>query len=248
MMSLPPLFLELGTVLGATVPDFIAFVWFLACWGGYTVFADHVRPGTPDLVETMHRYRVRWMERMLERELRISDVNILATLIRTNAMFATTTVFILAGLITILGGLDTARALVSDLSFAVQASRELWEVKVLVLVLIFVYSFFKFVWSIQQFNFGLVLIGAAPMREDVDAPDRPGYPERAARLITRGMSTLNRGLRAYYFALATLTWFIQPWVFGVVCAWVVLVLYRREFRSVTLRALTEPDGDGGKGG
>ena len=43
--------------------------------------------------------------------------------------------------------------------------------------------------------------------------------------------------------LATLTWFIQPWVFGVVCVWVVLVLYRREFRSVTLRALTEPGGD-----
>ncbi len=30
----------------------------------------------------------------------------------------------------------------------------------------------------------------------------------------------------------------------VACIWVVLVLYRREFRSITLRALIEPDGDG----
>ncbi len=235
-------------MLGATVPDYIAFVWFFACWVGYTMFADRPRPDTPNLLEAMHRYRVRWMERMLERDLRTGDVNILASLIRSNALFASTTIFIMAGLMAILGALDTARALVSDLSFAVQAPREMWEVKVLVLVLIFVYAFFKFVWSMRQFNFALVLIGAAPMPEDLVAPDRPGFPERAARLITRGMGTQNRGLRAYYFGLATLTWFIQPWAFVVVCIWVVLVLYRREFRSVTLRALTEPDGEGAKEG
>ncbi len=235
-------------MFGATVPDYIALAWFLACWGGYTAFADRPRPGTPNLVEAMHRYRVRWMERMLERELRTADVNILATLIRSNALFASTTIFILAGLMTILAGLDTARAVLSELSFAVPATRELWSVKVLTLVLIFVYAFFKFVWSMRQFNFALVLVGAAPMREDLSAPDRPGFSERAARLITRGMNTQNRGLRAYYFGLATLTWLIQPWVFVVVCIWVVLVLYRREFRSVTLRALTEPDGDGPKEG
>ncbi len=235
-------------MFGATVPDYIALAWFLACWAGYTAFADRPNRDTPNLVEALHRYRVRWMERMLERELRTGDVNILAAMIRSNALFASTTIFILAGLMTILAGLDTARAVLSELSFIVPATRELWSVKVLVLLLIFVYAFFKFVWSMRQFSFALVLVGAAPMPEDVNAPDRPGFPERAARLITRGMNTQNRGLRAYYFGLATLTWFIQPWVFVVVCIWVVLVLYRREFRSVTLRALTEPDRDGPKEG
>jgi len=235
-------------VIGATIPDFLAFVWFLACWVGYTLFAERPRQAGANLMEALHEHRVRWMERMMERELRTSDVNILATLIRSDALFASTTIFILAGLMTVLGGVDTARALVSSLSFAVQASRQLWELKVLVLMLIFVYAFFKFVWSMRQFNFALVMIGAAPMREDVNAPDRPGFPERAARLITRGMNTLNRGFRAYYFGLATLTWFVQPWVFAVVCVWVVLVLYRREFRSITVQALIGPEtgaaGDG----
>ena len=95
------------------------------------------------------------MERMLERELRTSDVNILATLIRSNALFASTTIFILAGLMTILGGFGAAREAVSQLSFAVQASPELWELKGMVLLLIFVYAFFKFVWSMRQFNFAL---------------------------------------------------------------------------------------------
>ncbi len=235
-------------MLEAAVADYIALAWFFVCWVGYTAFADRPDRDAPNLVEALHRYRVRWMERMLERELRTSDVNILASLIRSNALFASTTIFILAGLMTILGGFGAAREAVSELSFAVQASPELWEMKGLVLLLIFVYAFFKFVWSMRQFNFALVLIGAAPMREDVNAPDRPGFAERTARLITRGVNTQNRGLRAYYFGLATLTWFIQPIAFMVACVWVVLVLYRREFRSITLRALIEPDGDRPKEG
>ena len=230
-------------VFGAAVADYIALVWFFVCWIGYTAFADRPNRDTPNLVEALHRYRVRWMERLLERELRTGDVNILASLISSNALFASTTIFILAGLMAILGGFGAAREAVSELSFAVQTSRELWELKGMVLLLIFVYAFFKFVWSMRQFNFALVLVGAAPMREDVNAPDRPGFAERTARLITRGVNTQNRGLRAYYFGLATLTWFIQPFAFMVACIWVVLVLYRREFRSITLRALIEPDVD-----
>ncbi len=230
-------------MLGAAVPDYIALAWLFVCWGGYTAFADRPNRDTPNLVEALHRYRLRWMERMLEREMRTGDVNILASMISSNALFASTTIFILAGLMTLLGGFGAAREAVSELSFAVQVSPELWEMKGLVLLLIFVYAFFKFVWSMRQFNFALVLIGAAPMREDVTAPDRPRFAERTARLITRGVNTQNRGLRAYYFGLATLTWFIQPWAFAVACIWVVLVLYRREFRSVTLRALIGPGGD-----
>jgi len=45
--------------------------------------------------------------------------------------------------------------------------------------------------------------------------------------------------------LATLAWFVQPELFAVASIWVVLVLYRREFRSITLRTLTGPEGGGG---
>jgi uncharacterized membrane protein len=235
-------------LFGAMPIDFAAFAWLFVCWLGYTYFADHFRQDRRTLVSTLHEYRVLWMRRMLERDIRTGDVNIVASLIHSDSLFATTSMFVLAGLVTILGTLDRARAVVSELSFAVQASKELWEVKVLLLVLIFVYAFFKFVWSLRQFNFALVMIGAAPMPEEVNAPDRADYPERAARLITRGVNTLNRGLRAYYFGLATLAWFIQPGLFAVASIWVVLVLYRREFRSITLRTLTTPDDNGGADG
>ena len=58
-----------------------------------------------------------------------------------------------------------------------------------------------------------------------------------ALVITRGVDNFNRGLRAYYFGLAALGWFVNPGLFMVGTVWVILVLYRREFHSITKRTL-----------
>ena len=47
----------------------------------------------------------------------------------------------------------------------------------------------------------------------------------------------NDGLRAYYFALAVLSWFLHPVAFMLATAWVTAVLYRREFLSRALNIL-----------
>ena len=107
------------------------------------------------------------------------------------------------------------------------------------LVLIFVFAFFKFVWSTRQFNFALTLIGGAPMPDEPDAPDRVGFSERTASVIDRATNSFTQGLRAYYFALATLTWVVHPGVFMFASVVVLGVLYRREFRSHTHRFLME---------
>jgi uncharacterized membrane protein len=124
----------------------------------------------------------------------------------------------------------------AELPFAVESSRPLWDAKVLLLILLFVYAFFKFTWAFRQYNYCLVLVGCAP------APDRlteasGGIAERLARIATSTGRHFNRGIRAYYFGLAALSWFIQPLLFMLLTVWVVLVLYRREFRSRLLRML-----------
>ena len=220
--------------------DLLALAWFLGCWGGYTLYADHLRWRSRELATVLHRYRLRWMQRMLRREARIADVTIIAALIRSDTLFITTTLFILAGLVTVLGAVEKAREVVSTLAFAVQASSELWEIKLLIEITIFVYAFFKFAWSLRQFNFSLTLVGAAPMPDETPAPDEADIAERLATLVTRAVSSFNRGLRAYYFGLAMLSWFIQPWLLAVTTIWVMLVFYRREFRSVTLKTLADP--------
>jgi uncharacterized membrane protein len=47
----------------------------------------------------------------------------------------------------------------------------------------------------------------------------------------------NQGLRAYYFGVAALSWFLHPLLMIAVTLGVVYVLHQREFCSRTLEVL-----------
>lgn len=48
---------------------------------------------------------------------------------------------ILAGLMTVLGSTDKAIDVIADIPFAVQATREEWEIKIVMMIVLFVYAF-----------------------------------------------------------------------------------------------------------
>lgn len=60
----------------------------------------------------------------------------------------------------------------------------------------------------NSFNYCCILIGAAPLKF-TDQEKRYAYACRAARLNALAGDHFNRGLRAYYFGLAVLTWFVN---------------------------------------
>jgi len=224
--------------LGFTWQDVVALAWFLGCWIGYTLFADH-RYAAFGLMRATARHRFGWMKRMLDRENRIVDTTIVGTMSNSVSFFAQTSIFILGGLIAILGAQEQVRDVIADVPFAAVATGASWEAKIALLIVIFVYAFFKFTWSLRQFNYQLVLIGAAPLPGTVDAATADDFVRRAARMGDLAVSHFNVGIRAYYFGLAALAWFINSWLFVAASAWVVLVLWRREFRSNTLAALKD---------
>jgi uncharacterized membrane protein len=232
------------TVPSITSLDGIALLWFLTCWIGYTFFADH-RPRQPrSLMRAMHANRARWMGRMLERDNRMVDTGIVGNLLRIVTFFASTTIFILGGLIAVFGAADTAMEVVADLPLAARTSRRLWKVKLLLLIVIFAYAFFKFTWSLRQFNYCSIMIGGAPPAGRPSEHDTE-YARRVAAVSSLAADHFNRGLRAYYFGLAALSWFVHPALFIAASGWVVLVLYRREFRSKALKALADDDARSG---
>jgi len=55
--------------------------------------------------------------------------------------------------------------------------------------------------------------------------------KQLADLTSLAASQFNNGLRAYYFALATLSWFYHPLAFMLATTWIVGILYRREYHS-----------------
>lgn len=213
------------------VSDIISLTWFVAGWAGYTWYADRYARRERSLRALMHAYREQWMRQMLVRDNRVMDVNILRNLLQSVGFFASATLLVLAGLLTILGSTDRAIEIVRALPFAGKTTLLQWELKLLVMCVIFVYAFFKFTWALRQFNYCSTLIGAAPTGPD-DA-----FARRAAEVATHASKDFNQGLRAYYFSLAALGWFVSPWLFMVATSAVVVVLYIREYRSAALRML-----------
>ena len=126
--------------------------------------------------------------------------------------------------------------MVAELPFTQQTSERIWEFKVLVLLTIFVYAFFKFSWSIRQFGFSSILVGAT--RKPIPTPeDYAVHTDRIAAIVSFANRNFNQGLRAYYFGVAALSWFLHPALMIAMTLGVIYVLYQREFRSQTLELL-----------
>jgi uncharacterized membrane protein len=226
--------------LGLTWLDAGALIWFYAWWVGYARFAELHGKRVRSLLSAMAQYRRDWWVRMIERELRMIDTSIIANLSNSSTFFASTTLLILGGLLALLGTTDKVSAVVQGLPFNKQTTEAAWEVKILLLVGIFVYAFFKFTWSMRLFNVASVLVGAAP-RVPRHAEEVANYIDRGSRVSHFAAEHFNYGLRAYYFSLAALAWFLDVWFFMGATAWVVLILYWREFRSAALQSIEADD-------
>jgi uncharacterized membrane protein len=216
--------------------DLFAFGLFLAAWSGYTLIMDHLAHGLLGLNQHLKVLRIEWVRRMLDRENRIMDTALVGHTIHSVTFFASTSMLILAGLVGMLGAADTAHTMLSQFSFATPVTREFFELKILLLFAIFVFGFMKFTWAIRQYNYCCAMMGSAPvapMEEDV----RNAYAEEIGTVLSLAGASFNGGLRAYYFALAALTWFVSPYLFIAASVWVVMILLRRQFISRTYSAL-----------
>jgi uncharacterized membrane protein len=222
--------------------DWASLVWFFASWTGYAVFARKRGRKLPSLLAAGERVRHRWMLEATYRDPRVFDAVVLQKLATSPSFFASTTILIIGGLLAMLGSNEQATAMVRELPFAARTSVQVFDMKVMVLVGVFVYAFFRFTWSLRQYNFGALLVAALPdpkrMLELGDAT-RQQMAGRAAGLISMAAESFNDGLRAYYMAFASVTWFFSPLAYIAATAIVVVILYQREFRSDALQLLRE---------
>jgi len=218
--------------------DLLALVLFGVLWAAYQWYTDYSRTARPRLGREMQRHTREWIVRMIERDNRMVDINVLRTLTRNSQFFASVTMLILGALVALMGYTERAATVMAELPFAQRVSQQMWELKVLVLLLIFVYAFFKFTWSIRQFGFCAILVGATKKPPSDTAQYQPQI-ERVAVVASYAHRNFNHGLRAYYFGVAALAWFLHPVLMIAVTLGVIYVLHQREFRSHTLEVLRE---------
>ncbi len=84
------------------ITNTFCILWFLVCWIGYSRFARHMAKKTECIASVMHRLRMDWMQQLLHRDNRVSDASIIANLERNVSFMASTSILILAGLLTVI--------------------------------------------------------------------------------------------------------------------------------------------------
>jgi uncharacterized membrane protein len=219
--------------------DWFALGLFLVGWIGYNYYADRASRSARGLRGVTHRHREQWAQQMVHRENRITDASLIGNLMSSVSFYANTTIYIIAGLMAVAGTLDRLISFTEELPFARVTTREILEAKLFLLIGIFVFAYFKFTWSLRQFNFLSILIGGAPSREEPESVLEP-YAARFAMVNTLAGDEFNRGIRAYYFGFAALAWFAHPGLFVALTIAILLILFRRDFHSKTLRAMDTP--------
>jgi len=211
--------------------DIISLGLFVLAWLIFEFLTDYSALQTNSLSALMGRQRRSWMLEMADRDLRMIDTQIIHGLQNGAAFFGSACIFAIGGSFALMGATEDVIRVYKDLRGSAELTRQLFELKVIGLSVIFIYSFFKFAWSYRLFNYCSIMIGSVPMLKGSSDEARKKAALAAADMNITASRHFTAGLRGIFFALAYLGWFVNPWVFLSTTAFVILVLLRRNYFS-----------------
>lgn len=214
--------------------DSLALAYFLLLWMAYARYAKH-RACTPDqgsLSRSLRKHREAWITRLLAREIRMTDASLLANQERVVGFFASTTLLLLAAVLTALTSSAEIAEIASHIPFTERQTTGQIEAKLTLLLLVLIFAFFKVTWSLRQYGFAAVMMGSAPEpHEPVSVEEKEIFICKLAKLMDCAGHDNNSCLRAYYFAVSVVVWIAGTVPFLIATTVTVIVLSNREFFS-----------------
>ena len=183
----------------------------------------------PSVTSLMSFYRRAWMLTFVDRNPRIFDAQILASLRQSTAFFGSTSLISIGGLLAMMGSPDRLVELTHALTQSQETTSLKLQIKLAFAALFLVYAFLKFVWSSRLFGYCAVLMAAVP--NDPNHPQAIPRAIMAGEINIRAALSFNRGLRAMYFALASLAWLAGAPVLLAAFLVTLWMLWSREFSS-----------------
>src|SRR5919112_707424 len=103
-----------------------------------------------------------------------------ATLVNTPTFLANPAIFTLGGLMAMMASPELGPRVSRALPFTATPDPAAWEMKIALLLLIFVRAFFELTWALRQFNYCSIVIGGIP--HDPQEPTRAIHAEMAAKV------------------------------------------------------------------
>jgi uncharacterized membrane protein len=225
----------IGELNQLTGLDAIALAGFLLLLFGQGRFAMWIGGGR-NLNALMHQVRRGWMQRMIERPDRIVDAALTGHTVNSLAFFSSTNIIVIAGLFGLLSKAEDAVRVISNWPFVEAMSGDLLELKILGLILVLTYGFFRFTWALRQYNFCCALIGAVPLAKDMH-PDGGEIADQISVVLTSALDSFSAGIRCYYFAIAWICWLAGPVALIAATSLIALILFRLQFGSPSAKAV-----------
>jgi uncharacterized membrane protein len=216
--------------------DIAAAAIFALCWISYETVLGRVAAKHGAINIDMAPVREAWIRRMLLRDVRIMDTNLLGHLLNSASFFASTNLLIVAAAAGVLFGGQAMLSAIGGLSIVAPAPAWLMEAKIALVVVMLSRGLLDFIWSIRQLNYCMALLGAAPERED--SADHAAFAAAMSDVLHPAFDAFNKGVRAYYFALAAGAWIASPWAMAVGVLAAYALLLRRQTSSQAAHGLS----------
>jgi uncharacterized membrane protein len=219
----------------------IAVGFYIINWFFYLWLMDYSPWRKKTLSYLVAQKRIEWLEATAQRSNRIVDSTMLMGQMNGSLFYASSALLALGACFALL----TNREHITDLLFAtlhqIDTTETYIEVKIISLMLIFAYCFFKFGWAFRLFTYSSVLIGSIPNPQK-DASEE--YNQKiqkscmqAAHINIQAARHFDRGQRAIFASLPLLSWFAGNKIMMVTSVIIVLAMLRRQFLSQSVYIL-----------
>jgi uncharacterized membrane protein len=204
----------------------LASLFPLVAWVAYNLTAPAVERHWPSLSVIMSLQRRRWVANIARRETPL-DAILSGNLMQSVSFLASTSVLLVLAVFTAFGQLPTFIRTLETLGFGRSYLASDVQIHLLVVLTIFVWSFFAFTLSLRQFNHFCILVGAI----DHAAHTSDDEIDAIARMNTMAAKNFNTGIRGYYFAVPCVAWFAAEWLSIVATIVTLGFIIHREFFS-----------------
>ncbi len=220
-----------------SLTDIAAGAIFIACWLVYEPLLERLTGGRGAINIDLRAVREGWVRRMMARENRIMDAALLGQLLNSASFFASTNLLIIAAAAGLLFGGEAILGNLRGVSFSGLEPDWLIQTKVALVVVTLTRGLLDFIWAIRQLNFCAALFGAAPERGEIEHHE--SYVRATTQVLSPAFNSFNKGVRAYYFALAAAIWLASPWPMAAASLLTLALLLARQVSSEAAIGLRE---------
>ncbi|MEM9043823.1 MAG: DUF599 domain-containing protein [Pseudomonadota bacterium] len=209
--------------------DLVALVTLAISFTSYSSISTFIFGG--NISARMLAWRKIWARQMMWRDERITDISLVRGLIGNVSFFATTTVFVISGLLALIGSSGAIVEKLNALPHVETVTEETVLVKLCTLLVMAVVAFFKFGWAMRLHANTLLMVGAAPEPSKQNSDEAEYISDHLAEMSALASGHFQGGVRAYYFGFASLPWLLSAWLLFPSLILMIGVAIRREFYS-----------------